>query len=78
MQNIRCFEPVADQNSRVLILGSMPGKESLRKQQYYGHKQNAFWRLMCALLEKPYDEDYEKRLKMLLEHRIALWDVIQS
>ena len=78
MQTIRCFEPVADQNSRVLILGSMPGKESLRKQQYYGHKQNAFWRLMCALLSEPYNEDYQTRLIMLLAHGIAIWDVIQS
>lgn len=60
MQTIRCFEPVADQNS--LILDPMPGKEFLRKQQCYGHEQNAFGRLMCALLGEPYHENYEARL----------------
>ncbi len=78
MEIIYSFPPVADSRSRVLILGSMPGKESLRKRQYYGHAQNAFWPLMCAMLEEPYNEDYDSRLDMLLRHGLALWDVIQS
>ncbi len=78
METIYSFEPVVDGRSRILILGSMPGKESLRKQQYYGHAQNAFWKLMSALLNEPHYEDYEKRLDMLLRNSIALWDVIQS
>lgn len=78
MLTARCFGPVADAQSRVLILGSVPGLESLRKQQYYGHPQNAFWRLMCALLGTPYPQDYGARLDMLRARGIALWDVIQS
>jgi len=78
METIYSFDPVVDSHSRILILGSMPGKESLRKHQYYGHTQNAFWRLMSALLNEPFFEDYQKRLDMLLRHDIALWDVIKS
>lgn len=78
MQTIRCFEPVVDERSRVLILGSMPGKESLRKAQYYGHARNAFWPLMCTLLNTPYTADYAARLNMLQAHGIALWDVLRS
>jgi TDG/mug DNA glycosylase family protein len=78
MSTIYSFDPLVNKNCRVLILGSMPGKESLRKGQYYGHAQNAFWRLMSALLNEPYFEDYNERLAMLLRHGIALWDVIRS
>lgn len=75
---IYSFEPVVDSRSRILILGSMPGKESLRKHQYYGHAQNTFWRLMGALFNESLSEVYEDRLHMLLRHGIALWDVIKS
>ncbi len=78
MNTIYSFGPIADEQSRILILGSIPGKESLRKQQYYGHTQNAFWRLMSTLLDEPFHEDYEDRIGMLLRHHIALWDVIKS
>ncbi len=78
MNTIHSFGPVAGEGCCILILGSIPGKESLRKQQYYGHAQNAFWRLMSALLNEPEQEDYQHRLAMLLRHRIALWDVIES
>ncbi len=73
----RCFAPVADENCRILILGSMPGERSLELQQYYGHKNNRFWRMMAELLNNgELPEDYEERKQMLLRSCIALWDVI--
>lgn len=75
---IYSFGPIVDKHCRILLLGSIPGKASLRRQQYYGHTRNAFWRLMSALLNEPYFEDYDDRLAMLLRHHIALWDVINS
>lgn len=73
----RCFAPVADEKCRILILGSMPGERSLELQQYYGHKNNRFWRMMAELLNNgELPEDYEVRKQMLLSSRIALWDVI--
>lgn len=62
----------------MLILGSMPSVQSLLKNQYYGHQRNSFWRVIYALFETPYDEDYDRRVAFLLRHHIALWDVIQS
>jgi len=73
-----CFEPVADSNSEVLILGSMPGRESLAAEQYYAHRRNAFWKIMSDLLEFEPNASYDARLQALKTARIALWDVLQS
>ena len=78
MSMIYGFGPIADSNSRVLILGSMPSEASLAKGEYYGHPQNAFWRLISAILEEPYDSGYEARKAMLLRHNVALWDVVAA
>jgi len=73
-----CFEPVADSNSEILILGSMPGRESLAAEQYYAHRRNAFWKIMSDLLGFDPDSSYQTRLQELKTARIALWDVLQS
>jgi hypoxanthine-DNA glycosylase len=73
-----CFEPVADSNSEILILGSMPGRESLAAEQYYAHRRNAFWKIMSDLLGFDPGSSYEARLQELKTARIALWDVLQS
>lgn len=75
---IQSFEPIADHNSRVLILGTMPGEESLRQQQYYAHSRNLFWSLAFQVFDKPPESDYDKKLQFLLNHHIALWDVFRS
>lgn len=69
------FAPIADSSCRVLILGSMPGEESLRLQQYYGHSRNAFWRIIDDELPC---KIYVQKCSYLLQHKIALWDVLQS
>ena len=61
-----------------MILGSMPGKASLRAKQYYAHPQNAFWRIIAALLELDAAAPYEVRVEALRENGIALWDVMKS
>ena len=71
------FPPVAAPAAEVLILGSMPGQASLDATQYYAHPRNAFWRIICRLFNAAPDIDYEARLALLQEHRIALWDVMQ-
>ena len=76
MDTIHCFAPIADSHSEKLILGSIPGVESLRKGQYYGHERNGFWRIVYALFNTPYEDDYGRRTQFLLHHKIALWDVI--
>lgn len=62
--------------SKVLILGTMPGVRSLQLQQYYGHSGNHFWRLLFALFNQPFSTDYQARVNLLLQHKIALWDVL--
>jgi hypoxanthine-DNA glycosylase len=73
----RCFPPVVNVNTRVLILGSLPGEVSLAQGQYYAHRQNRFWLLVGDVIERNLvDMDYPARLDALLEHRIGLWDVV--
>lgn len=80
MENCQSFLPNADENSEILILGSMPGVKSLDEAEYYAHPQNRFWKLMGIFCHNDnlYKTDYENKLKILLENKIALWDVIQS
>lgn len=75
---IKSFEPVVDNNSRVLILGSIPGKESLRMRQYYAHPRNVFWRLVYNIFGCEVQDDYDLRISFLKEKGIALWDVYKS
>jgi TDG/mug DNA glycosylase family protein len=70
--------PVVDQGSRVLILGTLPGDESLRLERYYSNPRNEFWRLLTGVFASPTGETYEQRLKFLSDHGIALWDVLWS
>ncbi|WP_027795554.1 DNA-deoxyinosine glycosylase [Paraburkholderia acidipaludis] len=73
----RSFPPVVDDETRVLILGSLPGEASLAQQQYYAHKQNRFWHLIGDVIgEDLRAMEYPQRLEALLAHRIGLWDVI--
>lgn len=71
----RGFPPVATRDARVLILGTLPGPESLRQQQYYALPRNAFWRIMGDLFGAGPGESYPRRLKILKQNRVALWDV---
>ncbi|HBV16723.1 DNA-deoxyinosine glycosylase [Chryseobacterium carnipullorum] len=79
MQNrISSFPPLIDDQSEILILGSIPGVKSLEKQQYYGHPQNKFWTIIFHLFNEEFTEDYNKRKKILKKHHLAVWDVIDS
>lgn len=71
------FPPIADQSSRILILGTMPGKDSLRLNQYYANTRNSFWPIVFALFNAPFYTDYNLRKALLLNHKIALWDTLK-
>jgi TDG/mug DNA glycosylase family protein len=69
------FPPIAAPDARVLILGSLPGSVSLARRQYYAQPQNAFWRILGALVGAGPELPYEERAQRLQHERIALWDV---
>lgn len=75
---VHSFEPVYDKASEILILGTLPSVKSRENNFYYGHKQNRFWKVLATLLKEPVSDTIEEKKAMLLAHRIALWDVIQS
>ncbi len=74
----RCFPPIISEGARVLILGTLPGEESLRRAQYYGHPRNHFWPIIADALGEKLHENYERRVAMLTRNRLALWDVLAS
>ena len=69
------FPPVCGTDPALLILGSFPSVRSRAEGFYYGHPQNRFWRVLSALLQEPLPVTPEEKRRMLLAHRIALWDV---
>ncbi|WP_028562546.1 DNA-deoxyinosine glycosylase [Paenibacillus pinihumi] len=75
-KEIEGFKPVADQSAVILILGSMPSEESLRRQQYYGNPRNHFWPILFALYDQEPISEYGDRIAFLKSKGIALWDVL--
>ena len=71
------FSPITSHNANILILGTMPGTKSLELNQYYGHKQNNFWKFMFTILKQDFSDDYQIRKSLLQKNNIALWDVLQ-
>jgi len=71
----RGFDDVAEADAKVLILGSMPGVESLRHAQYYAHPRNLFWSIMGEMFGFVPSLPYSERLQQLKSNQIALWDV---
>lgn len=82
------FEPVYDEHSRILILGSLPSVKSRINNFYYGHPQNRFWRVLWMVfamgspsgvsnVEYPIDSfTIEEKKEFLYKNKIAIWDVI--
>ena len=68
--------PVLDARTRLVVLGSFPGRASLETQRYYGHAQNHFWKILAAIWQQPLtDMPYPERIQQLHQHGLGLWDV---
>ena len=78
MQKISSFPPIIDKESKILILGSIPGVKSLEMQQYYAHPQNKLWKIICEIFNEEFTTDYTERIKILEKYHVALWDVIDT
>ena len=72
------FPPLFDNNSKILILGSLPSVKSREQMFFYGHPQNRFWPLIAELFKEPAPRDIEEKKQLVLRHGIALWDSIYS
>jgi TDG/mug DNA glycosylase family protein len=74
-----CFPPVTRPDTRLLVLGSLPGAVSLARQRYYAHPQNQFWRLIGAAIGGDLAPlDYAARLEALLDAGVGLWDTVAA
>lgn len=74
-----CFPPVTRPDTRLLVLGSLPGVLSLERRQYYAHPRNHFWRLMGHVIHRDLVSlDYEARLETLLDAGVGLWDTVAA
>lgn len=72
------FDPIVNKDCKVLILGTMPSEESLRKQERYGHKSNQFWRIIFTLFGEELPDSYKEKSDFLIKKNIAIWDVLES
>lgn len=74
-----CFHPLVDKNSEILVLGTMPGKQSLETGEYYANTTNSFWKIIKDLFnDKKEFKDYEEKRECLKKNGIALWDVLAA
>lgn len=72
------FGPLYDEKSEILILGSFLSVKSREENFFYGHPQNRFWRVLSAVLGCQTPKTVDEKRELLLENKIALWDVIAS
>ena len=74
-----CLPPIVDANTRLLILGSLPGDASLAAERYYAHSTNQFWRLLGGAIGEPLAElGYDARLARLARRGVGLWDTVAT
>lgn len=71
----KCLEPWIDEKTRILIVGTMPGEESIQKQTYYAHPRNKFWHYMATILNNGQElKTVEEKRCVLSSKGIGLWD----
>lgn len=76
---IASFPPIVYKETEILILGSIPGVISLTKQEYYGNKNNQFWKIIYSIYSTlPVPDQYENKIALLKRHRVGLWDVLAN
>lgn len=78
MSQVNGFSPISDSRAKVLILGSMPGKVSLKESEYYAHPRNLFWGIAESVLGVSKEAPYAERCEKLKEQGVALWDTLKT
>ena len=72
------LSPVYDNESKILMLGSIPSPLSRQTGFYYGHAQNRFWRVLSTVFSNDLPTTNNEKKAFLHTHHIALWDVLHS
>ena len=72
------IEPIYDENSTILILGTMPSVKSRKAGFYYAHEGNAFWRIISYICDYPVPDTVDAKKELLLDNHIAIWDVCKN
>lgn len=76
---INSFCPFVNHKTEILILGTMPGVASLKKQEYYAHPRNHFWKIIYTVFDNlPISEVFEEKIKLLEVNKIGIWDVLEN
>ncbi len=75
---VHTFGPLYNEDSGILILGSIPSPASREVGFYYGHPRNRFWQMLAELYGMPLPESIEEKKALVLSHGLALWDVIEE
>lgn len=78
MKVIHPLKPIYNENSKVLILGTIPSVKSREENFYYAHPQNRFWKTLSKVYGEKVGDSKEERTNFLLKHNIALFDVLKS
>lgn len=74
----RSFPPIANKDTEILILGTMPGEKSLLLQEYYAHPGNKFWKILSATNKEPLPSTYKEKQAFLLKNKLGIWDVAHT
>lgn len=74
----QALQPLIDNSTIILIMGTMAGEQSIAKQEYYANKGNLFWKIMFAVFEEEFSNAYEDRKAFLAKYHIGLWNVLKS
>lgn len=69
------FPPISNENTRILVLGSLPGDKSLELGEYYGHPRNRFWKILATITKRELPLTYSEKKEFLLRSGIGVWDV---
>lgn len=72
------IEPIYNQKSKILILGSFPSVKSREEGFFYGHPQNRFWKVLAAIFNENIPQTIQEKKEFLLNNKVAVWDVIHS
>ena len=75
----QALPPVVDKATEFLVLGTMPGEQSLLNQEYYKNSRNQFWKIIAAAFNKKKAfADYNEKITTLKNNKIGLWDVLDT